>query len=121
MLPDAADRGKIKTERGAGSMTESERLSMVKAMTGETDMDMLSAYLSIAGEKICRYAYPFERVVSVPEQYHHLQVEAAVYLINKRGAEGQTSHSENGISRGYESADLPDSMLREIVPKAGAV
>ena len=36
-----------------------------------------------------------------------------------RGAEGEKSHSENGISRTYENAELPDSLLREITPIAG--
>ena len=38
-------------------MTDAEKLKMVKAMTGETDEDTLSTYLSIAGNKVCRKAY----------------------------------------------------------------
>jgi hypothetical protein len=37
-------------------MTDAEKLKMVKAMTGETDEDTLSTYLSIAGNKVCRKA-----------------------------------------------------------------
>jgi len=50
-----------------------------------------------------------------------LQLEIATYLLNKRGAEGQTAHSENGISRSYESADVPSSMLNQIVPHCGII
>jgi hypothetical protein len=46
-------------------------------------------------------------------------VEIAAYLLNKRGAEGQTSHSENGISRGYESGSIPESMLSDVLPFVG--
>ena len=103
-------------------MTDSEKIAMVKAMCGEADDAVISAYLLIAGKKILRVAYPFDdTVTTVPEKYEHLQVDAAVYLLNKRGAEGQTSHSENGISRNYENADLPASMLRDIVPVCGVV
>ena len=47
------------------------------------------------------------------------QVEIAVYLMNKRGAEGESAHSENGVSRTYENGDVPASMLRGIVPMVG--
>ena len=35
------------------------------------------------------------------------------------GSEGQTSHTENGITRQYESADVPASMLKTITPHVG--
>lgn len=103
-------------------MLESEKIKLVKAMSGETDVDTVSAYLSLAGDKICRRAYPFDPAVTeVPAQYSFLQVEIAVYLLNKRGAEGQTGHTENGISRSYESGDVPASMMRQVVPMAGTL
>lgn len=103
-------------------MLEIEKKEMVKAMTEETNDSTVSAYLGIAGNKICRKAYPFDPTVTeVPEQYHFLQVEIAVYLLNKRGAEGESGHSENGISRTYENGDVPPSMLRQIVPMCGVL
>lgn len=101
-------------------MTDSEKIAMVKAMCGETDDDIISAYLALAGNKICRIAYPFDDTVTeVPDKYAYVQVDAAVYLLNKRGISGQTSSTENGITRAYENADLPASMLRSVVPMAG--
>lgn len=103
-------------------MLEIEKKEMVKAMTEETNESTVSAYLGIAGNKICRKAFPFDPTVTeVPEQYHFLQVEIAVYLLNKRGAEGEAAHSENGISRTYENGDVPPSMLRQIVPMCGVL
>lgn len=103
-------------------MLESEQIEMVKAMTGENDDGTVSVYLKLAGSKICRRAYPFDPTVTeVPEQYSLLQVEIAVYLLNKRGAEGEAAHSENGISRTYENGDVPPSMLRQIVPMCGVL
>lgn len=49
------------------------------------------------------------------------QIEIAVYLYNKQGAEGETHHSENGVSRTYESASVPESMLSDISPIARVV
>ena len=101
-------------------MTDTEKIEMVSALTGETDKDVISAYLYLAGQKICRIVYPFDETVSiVPTRYDHLHVEATVYLLNKRGGEGEVAHSENGISRTYEDADLPISMLRGVVPFVG--
>lgn len=98
-------------------MTDTEKLTMLKAMTGETDEDMLSVYLAIAANKVCRRAYPFDdTITTVPARYDINQVEIAAYLVNKRGAEGETAHTENGITRSYEDGDVPPTLLREIVP-----
>lgn len=103
-------------------MTDTEKLTMLKAMTGEKDESVLSTYLSIAGNKVLRRAYPFDTTQTVvPDKYAYTQVEIAVYLLNKRGAEGQTAHGENGISRSYEDGDVPPSLMREIVPYASLV
>ena len=103
-------------------MLEVEKIELVKAMTGETNENTVSAYLGMAGNKICRKAFPFDPTVAdVPEQYEFTQVEIAMYLLNKRGAEGETAHSENGISRSYEDGDIPPSLLRQIVPMAGVL
>ena len=104
-------------------MTNEEKLAALKAMVGNTDSDeVLSTYLTLAGGKILTKAFPFNpENTEVPVQYSYLQVEIAAYMLNKRGAEGQTSHSENGISRTYENADVPSSMLRRVVPFCGVV
>lgn len=103
-------------------MTELDKLVMLRGMTGEENAEALMAYLGIAGDKVCRKAYPFSRTVkTVPEQYGYIQVEIAAYLLNKRGAEGQTAHSENGITRTYENADIPSTLLRDIVPFASPI
>lgn len=103
-------------------MTESEKKTMIRAITGESDDDVLSTYLTLSGSKILRKAYPFDDTVTeIPPKYDSLHVEIAVYLLNKRGAEGQTSHSENGISRSYEDGDIPYSLMSQITPYCGVV
>lgn len=54
-------------------------------------------------------------------KYDAVHVEIAAYMINKRGAEGEVSHSENGVSRTYEDGDIPPSLLRAITPVAGVL
>lgn len=102
------------------AMTDNEKIAMVKIMTDETVDATISAYLKLAGEKILRHAFPYDdSVETVPAKYDMLHVDATVYLLNKRGGEGETAHSENGISRTYEDADLPKTMLNAITPVMG--
>ena len=103
-------------------MTEVEKLAMLRVMVGQANAgdwsdDVLISYLAIAGQKIINRAYPYDDTVTeVPRRYGYLQCDIATYLLNKRGAEGQTGHSENGISRSYASADVPEAMLSEVIP-----
>ena len=109
-------------------MENTEKLKLLRTMVGQasdgenwTD-EILLAYLDIAGREIIRRAYPFkENVIDVPDKYNTLQCEIALYLLNKRGAEGETSHSENGISRTYENADVPESLIGQVVPHCGVL
>ncbi len=104
-------------------MTQAEKLTLLKAMVGESDSgEVLLAYLNIAGRKIINRAFPYDSAATeVPVRYDFLQCEIAAYLLNKRGAEGQTGHSENGISRSYESADVPESLLGAVTPMVGVI
>ena len=109
-------------------MTNEEKLTMVRVMANanadddDWSDDILLTYLAIAGRKIIERAYPYDETVEeVPRRYDLLQCEIAIYLLNKRGAEGETSHSENGISRSYEKADVPESMLSVITPFCGVI
>ena len=104
-------------------MTHEEKLQLLKAMVGESDTEeVLLAYLNIAGRKIINRAYPYgTEETEVPTRYGFLQCEIAAYLLNKRGAEGESSHSENGISRSYESADVPESLLGAVTPMCGVI
>ena len=50
-------------------------------------------------------------------RYKDLIIRLCITSISKWGAEGESSHSENGISRSYESAsEYPNSLLAEIIP-----
>ena len=108
-------------------MENTEKLTLLRTMVGQSDSEnwtdeVLLAYLDIAGREIIRRAYPFkDDITDVPDKYNTLQCEIATYLLNKRGAEGETSHSENGIGRGYESAGVPESMLKSITPFCGVI
>ena len=102
-------------------MTEEEMLAIVKSSTGESDDKVVSAYLALAGDIVLRHVYPFKtdlKDLPVPTAYLSHQTRIACYLLNKRGAEGEISHTEGGINRQYENGDIPPSLLNGIVPCA---
>ena len=100
-----------------------QQVLLVKSMTEETDDEVISAFLELAGQKIYNIADPFKTKSEeeILEKYSGLQAQAAAYLLNKRGAEGQTAHTENGIARQYETGDLPPSLVREITQICEAI
>ena len=107
-------------------MTQLERLKI--RITENTTDEELGDILDSAKNIILARRYPFsdfpvdENGETVLEaRYLDLQIRIAVELFNKIGAEGQTSHSENGVSRSYESANVSESLLREVVPKAAII
>ena len=107
-------------------MTQAEKIIVLKQMlddSGDTD-EVLSAYLNLAEQKILNRMYPFKEDytgLSVPDRYLMMQMNIAVYLLNKRGAEGEIQHIENGIHRNYGASDVPDGMLKDIVPFSQAI
>ena len=102
-------------------MTQEKKIDMLSHMIDDDDLDpdILDVYLEIAAQKILNRVYPFKEDyegLEVPDRYSMIQLKIANYLVNKRGAEGQIQHIENGIHRNYGAADIPDGMVAEIVP-----
>lgn len=103
-------------------MTKETMKEKLVVMLDDSDIntDVLSVYLDIAYQAVLNKIYPYDTTkTSVPTKYEYIVLEIACYLINKRGAEGEISHNENGVNRSYESASIPPSMLKDIVPYVG--
>lgn len=102
-------------------MEEVQKIKCVQALTDETDESVISIFLEMAKATILNRLYPYEtdeeKLVWI-SKYDMLQCKIATYLLNKRGAEGEITHSENGISRTYSSSDIPNALLNEITPFA---
>lgn len=92
------------------------QLDTLKALLGDVpeNDDVLQFYLDSASDIIC----DIRNSDSVETKYLTTQIKMAIELYNKRGAEGQVAHSENGISRSYEKADISDSLLSQVTPFA---
>ncbi|MCM1167707.1 MAG: DNA-packaging protein [Lachnospiraceae bacterium] len=98
-------------------MTQQELLKLHLPTAEEQELLLL---LETAKSAINARRYPFGDVPDeLEKRYENLQIRIAVELFNKQGAEGETSHSENGISRGYSAAWISEELLSEITPKAG--
>lgn len=101
-------------------MTDNEKLVMLKALLGNKipDDSVLLVHLQIAGDEVLRRCYPYAadtQAYAVPERYETIQVRLARNAVLRRGADDQTSMSDNGVTRVYESDDV---LLRRIVPYA---
>lgn len=104
-------------------MTNEEKITMVKAMSDETDDTVISAFLTKAADELYKFADPYKTTgkETIVDEYADVQVDIAAYRLNKRGWDYESSHSENGVSRVYETGDLPASILRRITPIASSV
>ena len=101
-------------------MTMDKKVDMLaKMMDDDTDPGILEVYLELAEQKILNRMYPFKDDYTgfeVPDRYTMVQLKLACYMLNKRGAEGQIQHIENGIHRNYGDADVPNSLMEDVVP-----
>lgn len=106
-------------------MTNEEKITNLAVLISPdtADRELLSILVDQAEGIVLNKRYPFgpPEGATIPPQYEHIQLQIAVELFSKMGAEGQTAHDENGINRTFESADVSPSLLRRIVPVCGSV
>ncbi len=108
-------------------MTDAEKIAMVKNLYGIkadgtqlTDAEVLP-FLEVAGSVILNRLDPFGNTTEMPSKYDILQCRITNFLLVKQGAEGEIQHTENGVTCIYGKSDIPDDLLREVVPKAGVI
>jgi hypothetical protein len=103
-------------------MTSLEKIAELKVrILPDTDTDeVLGSMISLAEAMVLDRMYPFGYPdgTVVPARYEQIQIQLAVELYGRRGAEGQTSHSENGINRSWSESS---PLLKRIVPHCGSV
>lgn len=105
-------------------MTDSEKVEALKGLCEDSSAyadSVYLAYLNYAGQKILNRRFPFDkesRSGAVPNEYVYTQIELACAMLMKRGAEGESEHSENGVKRTYRSED---DILSDVVPYVGVL
>lgn len=103
-------------------MTDEEMRKAVIALVDDPRYDaLIDSYLEKAKGEIVSRLFPFDDAAweDVPQKHHARAVDIAVYLVNRRGAEGELKHSENGVTHEYESAGVPKSFFAGLVPYVG--
>ena len=103
-------------------MTNAEkRAALAATLAPDTDTDeVLDNVLADAEALVLNRMYPFGYPdgTTVPSRYERIQIQLAAELYSKRGAEGQTGHSENGISRSWPEKS---ALLNSVLPHVGSV
>ena len=105
-------------------VTQLSRLKIrLKISSGDNSQDdLLADLLLTAKDAILSARFPYgDWPDELEPRYAERQIMIAVDLYNKMGAEGETSHTENGISRTYESSWISAELLADIVPYCGVV
>ena len=103
-------------------MTDEEMRNAVIALVDCPRLDVFADhFLEAAKREIVSRLYPYADATwaDVPEKHHSLAVDIAVYLVNKRGAEGEVRRVENGVTHEWESAGVPKSFFSGLVPFTG--
>lgn len=107
-------------------MVDSEKLVELKLILDPIDEDdsTLLSFLHLAKDIILNRMYPYledeeYEKLTVPKRYENKQIQIAVYLLNKRGADGQLLHIENGIHRSYKNSYVPEDLMWDVLPSIG--
>lgn len=88
--------------------------------------ELLEDILDTAKMLILNKRYPFrdppvddENVPILEDKYQVVQLNIAIEIYNKIGAEGQRVHGENAIDREYASGFISPEHLKSVVPHVG--
>lgn len=99
-----------------------DALERLKLRTQEPDEAVLMDCLESARSEIMSRRFPYQEWPDeIEPQYMDLWYRIALDLYNKSGAEGELAHSENGVSRTYESSWVSEQLLSEVVPMCGVL
>lgn len=104
-------------------MTDAEKLEKLRLMLDPSDTTsdaIANAFLTAAEKAVIQIVFPYGDGTEVmPTKYEYEQIEIAAYFLNKRGAEGELSHSEGGVNRSFETGDIPNTLKCRLTPKVG--
>lgn len=102
-------------------MSDEDKLKQVIALTGASgEDDVLTAYLAAAKGLILNVRNPFSDDPESEDwetRFDSLQCEIAADMYFRRGAEGETTHDENGVKRTWASAGVSTHLTQRITPR----
>lgn len=92
-------------------MLNAEKLKALKLrLPDATNNELLQSLLDEAGAAILAMTNRTE----IPAKLDYTQVKLAAIAYNRMGVEGESSHSEGGVSVAIDS--MPENIRREILP-----
>ena len=101
-------------------MTIEQKVNVMQTMMNDISLeeDVAIVYLDLAKQKLINHIYPFDlEQTELPSRYDMKQIELAIVLFNKRGAEGEEKHDENGVARIYEN----ERKILASIPKCAGI
>lgn len=101
-------------------MTTRERIDTVLTAQHREDMfpDEYLDMMAADAENVVNHVRSTE---TIEPRFVPVASRIAIYWIEKLGYMGAKDISENGVSRNYETGDVPNSLLRLITPAAVTV
>lgn len=105
-------------------MTTDEKVSMLLSLLDEAvqpeSIQRLQTYLEAAKREIISWRGG-RNSGEVPAEYEMTQIYAVIAGFSQSGAENQTAHSENGISRSFRFPDMIAYIRANVVPYVGVL
>ena len=100
-------------------MAEARDIERVKLLTGETNENLIEAYLEEAADFVKSYTNRSVIITPLEKAVRDL----AVIALNRMGTEGETSRSEGGESYSFETApkQVYDIMNRYRLARTGGI
>ncbi|MBY4798348.1 phage head-tail connector protein [Collinsella sp. AGMB00827] len=106
-------------------MSREDKVVLALALCGiaESHPDaqlVTTAYLPLAERAIMDARHPFSKdpkSEAWESRFDMLQCEIAADMYNRRGAEGEIAHDENGVNRTWAVSGISRHLLQRIVPK----
>lgn len=96
-------------------MTFDEKVNRVQILLNKTgEEELIGAYLEMAESEILAWS----GTESISPVYDTVQIMAVLAGYNMIGAENQTSHTENNISRTFKYSDMLDYIRSNVFVKA---
>lgn len=98
------------------------RLLILKDKDDDSQDELFEVYLSNARAIQLNALFPYDKTAVVEESDFRLrnwQVRCAIELYNASDRSGILSYSENGLSVSYFEGLVSNSLMSELVPKAG--
>lgn len=109
-------------------MTFDERLEMLMTQLPDApaeEEELLETLLYTARDIINERRFPFRKELpdDVEPKYEGLQIRIAKELYTKLGIEGETQHSEAGMTRTFTSSggDVTKQLLQMVIPLYGGL